>query len=103
MTLVNSLEAATGCRVKSGLFNTTSMAALAGIGPQYLENIIRDDPKAAFIYRNRSFFATMPNSFAPYWEEHQASKLADQRARALLNQPKAAQAAFKKLLDLGEQ
>jgi hypothetical protein len=79
------------------------MAALAGVGRQHLENIIRDDPKAAFIYHKGSFFATMPNSFAPYWEEHQASKLADRRARALLNQPKAAQAAFKKLLDPGEQ
>ena len=102
MTLVNSLEAATGCRVKGGIFDVSSIAALAGVNRHYLEGIISSDPKASFIYREGSFFATMPNSFVPYWEEHKSSKQAGQRARAALNQPKATRAAFEKLLDLDD-
>lgn len=97
-TLPNSLESITGCSIEGGIFDVTSMAALAGVGRQHLENILRDDPKAAFVYRNGSFFATMTNSFVPYLENRQTEKLDGQRARAAKNQSKATRAALDKLL-----
>lgn len=97
-TLPNSLESITGCSVDGGIFDVTSMAALAGVGRQHLENILRDDPKAAFVYRNGSFFATMPSSLSAYWETRQANVKAGQQARATANQSKATRAALDKLL-----
>jgi hypothetical protein len=97
-TLPNSLESATGCDIKRGLFNTTSMAALVGVGRQHLENVLPDDPNASFVYRNGSFFATMPSSLSAYWENRQDNVKAGQQARAIANQSEATRAALDKLL-----
>lgn len=100
-THANSLAAVTGVNPSSGgLFNTASMAGLLGVGHQHLENIINEEPDAAFVWHPRPsrVYASYVSSLTSWWDKREAAKHERLVANARERQSNATRAALKKLL-----